>query len=155
MYYIVEEGAITNKNTEIVKLLIDNGADINKEDGSLGWRPIHYACIYEIEIIILYLIDYNVNVNMQLIIQLNGLNFKKQSALHLALSKNKENSTRLLLSTQKIDINLVDEYNQTALIKGCSTNSDNSCMLLLEHPELDVNTQDIHGNSALHYTMVR
>ncbi len=62
MYYIVEEGAITNKNTQIVKPLIDNGADINKEDGSLGWRPIHYASVYEIEKIILYLIDNNVDV---------------------------------------------------------------------------------------------
>ncbi len=154
MYFIVEEGAITNKNTEIVKLLIDNGSDINKEDGSLGWRPIHYACIYDIEKIILYLIENNVEVIM-LLIKLNGLNFKKQTALHLAVSKNKQNSTKLLLSTQKIDINLVDEYGQTALIKGCSTNSDNSCLLLLEHAEINVNTQDIHGNTALHYTMVR
>ncbi len=154
MYFIVEEGAITNKNTEIVKLLIDNGSDINKEDGSLGWRPIHYACIYDIEKIILYLIENNVEVIM-LLIKLNGLNFKKQTALHLAVSKNKQNSTKLLLSTQKIDINLVDEYGQTALIKGCSTNSDNSCLLLLEHAEINVNTQDIHGNTAIHYTMVR
>ena len=154
MYFIVEEGAITNKNTEIVKLLIDNGSDINKEDGSLGWRPIHYACIYDIEKIILYLIENNVEVIM-LLIKLNGLNFKKQTALHLAVSKNKQNSTKLLLSTQKIDINLVDEYGQNALIKGCSTNSDNSCLLLLEHAEINVNTQDIHGNTALHYTMVR
>lgn len=154
MYYIVEKGAITNRNFDIVKLLVENGADVNKEDGSLGWKPIHYACIYEIEKIIVYLIDKDVNVKI-LLIKLNGLNFKKQTALHIAVSKNKFNSINLLLSTHKTDPNLIDEYSQTALIKGCSTNSHESCLLLLDYPEVNLNIQDIHGNTALHYSMVR
>lgn len=154
MYYIVEKGAITNRNFDIVKLLVENGADVNKEDGSLGWKPIHYACIYEIEKIIVYLIDKDVNVKI-LLIKLNGLNIKKQTALHIAVSKNKFNSINLLLSTHKTDPNLIDEYSQTALIKGCSTNSHESCLLLLDYPEVNLNIQDIHGNTALHYSMVR
>ena len=46
-----------------MKFLLGNGADINKQDGSLGWSPIHYASIYEIESILNVLIDHNVNVN--------------------------------------------------------------------------------------------
>lgn len=44
-------------------LLLENGADINREDGYLGWKPIHYASVYEIESILNVLIDKGVKVN--------------------------------------------------------------------------------------------
>lgn len=85
---------------------------------------------------------------------MNELNHKKQTALHLAVSKNKEISTKLLISTQQIDINIIDEYGQTALIRSCSSNSENCSLILLDYPNININNQDIHGNTALHYSLV-
>ena len=82
------------------------------------------------------------------------MNKKKQTALHLAVSKNKVIATKLLTSTNKIKINITDEYGQTALIKSCSTNSEMCSLLLLEYPDIHLNIQDIHGNTALHYSSV-
>ena len=85
---------------------------------------------------------------------MNAINKKGQTALHLSVSKNKINSTKILISTNKIDINVCDEIGQTAIIKSCASNSD--CTLaLLDIPDIKVNIQDIYGNTALHYSMVK
>ena len=62
----VDLRAVVNHDyaTEVVKLLIDNRADVNAKT-KLGWTPLHLAAYYNAAEILLMLIDNGAKVNLR------------------------------------------------------------------------------------------
>ena len=55
--------AVTSGNMKIVKLLVDNGANVNTQD-LLGRTPLHYTCDHNYLEIAKFLIKHGANINL-------------------------------------------------------------------------------------------
>nr|WP_223158783.1 ankyrin repeat domain-containing protein [Wolbachia endosymbiont of Pentalonia nigronervosa] len=99
--------AAQNDKLEVVKFLVEKGADINAIATGNGWTPLHYASWNGHMDVVKYLVEKGSNVNAQ---TNNG-----DTALDLALSIQVKNFLRqpqldLINATKQGNLNLVKEY---------------------------------------------
>ncbi|WP_342273365.1 ankyrin repeat domain-containing protein [Spiroplasma endosymbiont of Acasis viretata] len=124
--------AVNNNNIEIVKLLLENDADINEQDIN-GSTPLHWAIeCNNIEIVKL-LLENDADINEQ---DINGC-----APLHWAIECNNIEIVKLLLENDA-DINAQEKSLATPLHLSIYTNNFDMIKLLLEKGA-DLNIKDI------------
>ncbi|WP_342273367.1 ankyrin repeat domain-containing protein [Spiroplasma endosymbiont of Acasis viretata] len=124
--------AVNNNNIEIVKLLLENDADINEQDIN-GSTPLHWAIeCNNIEIVKL-LLENDADINAQ---DINGC-----APLHWAIECNNIEIVKLLLENDA-DINAQEKSLATPLHLSIYTNNFDMIKLLLEKGA-DLNIKDI------------
>lgn len=112
----------------------------------MGWSCLHSACcLLNVEEIIQHLIKSGADCNL--------INKNKQTPLHLACGKNREENIKILLSIADIELNTVDYNGFTPFIKASASQAYESIVLLLNQPGINLNKQDSSGNTALHYIL--
>ncbi|GIN69554.1 hypothetical protein J14TS2_00290 [Bacillus sp. J14TS2] len=139
--------AVHNNFIEISKMLIDHGADINKQD-EISDSPYLYAGAQGRSEILKYMLE-NATPNEKIFNRFGG------NALIPAAEKGHLENVKLLLEKSKIDINHQNNYGYTALIEavalayGSRTYQD-IIRILLENGA-NPNLKDHHGKTALDY----
>ncbi|CDO74938.1 hypothetical protein BN946_scf184945.g10 [Trametes cinnabarina] len=128
--------AASSGSEDIVRYLVDQGADVNRGDGG-GWTPLHIAASGGFDEVVKELLGAGADVNAR--------NEKGLTPLHYAASKS------------RIEINAKDKANQTPLHRAATTGSTGFINLLLKPPEgspkTRLNTADRMGNTPLHLAM--
>lgn len=99
--------SISNGKLDKVKLLVENGADLEyKNEASNGDTAIIYAAKHLSKYVLEYIIQHNANINYQ--------NTKGETALIRAVASNNIDSVKILLE-YKADTSLKDNEGHTAL----------------------------------------
>ncbi|XP_078311391.1 uncharacterized protein LOC111135134 [Crassostrea virginica] len=131
--------AIQNGNENIVRLLLDKGADINLCSEYAG-SPLYEACINGYENIILLLLGKGAQINL--------CSEYRGSPLHAACIKGNESNVRLLLENGA-DINSCLKYAGSPLYAACVNDNESIVHLLLEN-NADVNLCSEYKGSPLY-----
>jgi ankyrin repeat protein len=132
---------------EIVKLLLDNGANINQISiaenvkyvhGYINYLPIHYAYISKNYELVKFLINKGANI------------YSNIPLLHFSCKSNNLDMIKLLISDYKININCVNEDKKSCLHIACEKNNIAMVKILVEN-NIDVNLHDNDNLQALQY----
>lgn len=123
----------------IVKILLENGADVNLQDrdGKTPLMSVNYWGSTEISKL---LIESGADVNLKDKCGTTALMQKCQDALH--------DSAKLLIDAGA-DVNAKNNKGQTALMLACIKGRYNNSIYLLLENGADINAQDNQGNTAL------
>ncbi|XP_029653072.1 E3 ubiquitin-protein ligase MIB2 isoform X2 [Octopus sinensis] len=166
-------------NIDLINFLIDNGADLNMEDGD-SKTASHYAVFAHRCDVVDLMVSKGANIN-------SGDHFGN-TPLHCAVEKNCEDVVKVILKTRvkemnkannnggtplhlacikghkhivghllkcSPDVNLGDITGFTPLHEVCNEGNAEIVQLLLKLPNIDVNRADKDGNSPLHYAAYR
>ncbi|KFZ14934.1 hypothetical protein V501_02978 [Pseudogymnoascus sp. VKM F-4519 (FW-2642)] len=133
------QAAAYHGGDEIIRLLIQRGADVNAQGGYFGNALQAAASLGEQEEIVKLLLEHGADVNAQ-----GG---RYHTALLAALDGNSEETVELLIS-QGADINAQGRYGDTALHAAACSSSEKVIRLLLELGA-NVNGQGGHHGNAL------
>ena len=125
--------------TDAIKLLLDNGADINITDAA-GWSALHFAAANGHVDVAQSLLKYKANAEAK--------DNDGWSALHLAAKCGSANSIKLLLD-HGAHINTKDDEGWSALHFAAINNHTEATQSLLKH-KANVEAKDNDGWSALH-----
>ncbi len=144
--------AVITGNLEVIKALLENGADINAK-GYEGETALAMACFYnQPEIVKFLLKNKDIDVNSQ---DNNGL-----TALMWACQHDNPEVIDALLAREDINLNLMDKMGRTALIWACDRKSVYSIRALIKagikaeikaHNKFRVKIKDKLGKNALTY----
>ncbi len=136
--------ALRLENIEIVQLLLESGADVNRQN-AFGWSVMHLAAhqlekgertFYEL------LLKHNPNMNVQ--------NYKKQTPFMIAVKYDTSRSIANLIK-QGADINAEDENANTPLLYAAKHgNSDVVKLLINSGTDIDAKNRE-DGSTALIY----
>lgn len=136
--------AIHHKNIEAIKILLDNGSNINSSDKE-GQNALHLAIYTRSFDICKLIISNGININARY-----GTG---ETALHIACNLQLIDIIKLLI-INKIDINRQDyEHEYTALHYSVNLNNKEIVSILL-NSGADPNLQDTYGNTAIHYCII-
>lgn len=160
---------------EIIKLLVENGADVHRKTLRYHLQPIHLAAMYGFDQCIRQLIEYGADVDaldnksrspvflsikygnlstVRTLIDLKAnIYIRNQgggfSLLHLACELGQLDIIKLLVE-KGADINLKMKYDEcTPLMIACKKGDIEMAKLLLDLGA-DVNQRDVQGRSSLH-----
>ncbi|WP_339045357.1 ankyrin repeat domain-containing protein [Candidatus Mesenet endosymbiont of Agriotes lineatus] len=97
--------AVINNAQEIVKALLENGANVNISYAD-GHTLLYSAVLNDALEIVKILLEYNIDTH--------GQNYKGETALMLAIKQNNYDMIKLLLSHDNIDHNICNDYGDTA-----------------------------------------
>ncbi|XP_071149224.1 26S proteasome non-ATPase regulatory subunit 10-like [Mytilus edulis] len=127
--------AVNHGYTEIVKLLIDGGINLNikKLDGETA---LHYAVLQRNLEITVLLIDAGID--------LNARNEFDNTALHIAVDHRNTEIVKLLIDGD-IDLNILEWDGETALRDAARE----------RNPEITINTQNKYDNTALFFALLQ
>ena len=137
--------ACTNGNVKIVKLLLDQGFDVNIRN-NLGETPLQCACKNGHDQVVALLCQ-------QPSIDVNVRNYLHETPLHCACINGKAKVVKLLLEVNA-DVNIRDYFGQTPLHKACEKGQEEIVALLCQQPSADVNIQEDRlkkGYTPLHF----
>jgi len=145
--------AISIGEVEIVKLLIDSGADLNVVEGehkyrsmvTRNWTPLHLAASGNDPQIVKYLLIAGAKVDVR--------DARERTPLHVAISEGNSEILKELIAGGA-DVNAMayrgySSYQQSALHIAVTHNSPKSVEVLLK-AGADFNVQDQRGNTPLH-----
>ena len=134
IHYACEEG-----HTDIVKLLLDHGAEINTATNN-GWQAIHHAANKGHTDIVKLLLDHNAKVNAT---TNNGW-----QAIHLAAEQGHTDIVKLLLD-HGAEINAATNDGWQAIHLAAEQEHTDIVKLLLDH-DAEVNATRNNGWQAIH-----
>jgi len=126
-------------NIPTVKLLIENGADLNAR-GGLGSTPLHHAIVFKAPVLAEELIRMGADVNAS--------SNDKKTPLHRAAGKKFYSVVELLIK-KGADINAKDDKGCTCLFEATLDNDAKMIKLLLDKGA-KINEADNNGDTALH-----
>jgi ankyrin repeat protein len=106
-YTALTYSALNNNDLEVVKLILEKGADVNYQDEDDGYNALMNAVMFPESEIPEYLI-LNTDINV------NATSHDGQTILHLAAEYENYDLVKLLLEKTTIDRSVVDEYGDTA-----------------------------------------
>lgn len=165
--------AIQCNHPEMVKLLLDYGADVNSKNSYYGSTMLHYALHYNYPEIVKLLLDYGADINcrnrygypplhytieyghmatVKLLLNhgadVNLKNIDEETPLHIATKNGYTEIVKLLLD-YGADVNLNDKYECTALYHAVQIGNTEISKLLLDHGA-DVNLKNKYQETPLH-----
>jgi ankyrin repeat protein len=132
--------AAKHNHEAIVRILIDNGADINALDRD-GSAPLHVACIDGDKATVRIMLNNGAEVNM--------LDSYERTGLHWACDKKHEAIVRILLDNG-VDINTRDRDGRTGFHWACYRRSEAIVRILLDDGA-DINAMDQTGRTGLYW----
>lgn len=136
-----------SRNIDVIRLLIDGGADVNKKN-MRGLAPFLNYFLRETisrdnwDIFELFL-EKGVDVNV--------VNMQNETALHILTQQLNERAVERILKVPGIKVNEISVYYETPLMIAVKHNSLPIVQLLLNHPDIDVSKKTLKG-TALGYT---
>lgn len=133
--------SIPGQHKEIVRLLIENGTDVNTRDG-FGDTVLMFACQQGHLDLAEFLLEKGADIN-----QANDHIFKGRTALVGTAWYGRVEAVKLLLA-HDADINAADAGQETALFKAASRGHAEVVRILLENGAA-VHTRDNRGNTPL------
>ena len=145
--YLFYDSIILNTNIEVLNLLIEKGADINKINWDNLTVLMYCARINNKNqfILLKYLIDKGANLNLK--------DNKGRTALMHAIIKSNKNAVKLLIKNGA-DISIKDFRENTLLILASKySKSNNYIFKFLLKYNIDINAKNKYGYSALSYTV--
>lgn len=124
--------AVADEDISRVTYLLEQGA--NPNEASLGWYPLHEAVIRANKLIVVKLIDYGADVNLQSNAPRHaGKKSNKWTAVHYASSFGHEEVLQILIDNDaRIDIE--DRWGKTALNYAKKEGHNNNIIKLLSFP---------------------
>jgi ankyrin repeat protein len=134
---------------DIVKVLLEEGADPNRQDKWLGSTALHYASHWGRSQVVQVLLDHP-KTDPNLKDKYNG-----DDALYFASFEGHTPVVKKLLNHPNIDPNGQNRYGTIALHLASRFGHTLTVQALLEHPNIDPNLQDRDGYTALHYASRR
>lgn len=124
------------------KRLIEQGANINGQDNSLGLSPLHCAALQGNDEMVAFLLDSGAKEN--------AVSADGKTALHLATERGHRKCIKLLFA-HRADSKIADRNGATCLHVAVGTATDESTIPLLVKHKVDLNFQNTQtGNTALH-----
>ena len=137
-------------NLDIVKYLLSakerQRVLLNKTDHE-GDSALHYAAYGKKTAIVQYLLHMGANVN--------AINEKKCSVLHVSVLVSDVDTVRLLLGQQDINVNIQDAFEDTplheAIVKNCAPIVD----LLCHHPTINFTISNKRGFNTIQYAALK
>ncbi|XP_052073385.1 uncharacterized protein LOC127711392 [Mytilus californianus] len=126
------------KNVTIVNLLLEAGANVNKDDAKF-WAPLHEACKVGEKDIVNLLLEKNVNIN--------ACDDRGYSPLLIA-SQNGYKSIVELLVNYRAHVNISSNVRITPLLAACTKGQIEITKLLIVK-RADINKADGYGNTPL------
>ena len=149
--------ALRTEDVDIVKLLVKNGADVNKENKD-GNTPLIKACKKENKNIVKLLIEYGADVNkenkniVKLLIEygadVNKENKDGNTPLIYSCNHYYKDIAELLIENGA-DVNKENKDGDTPLIKACEKKYNGNIVKLLIENGADVNKENKDGNTPL------
>ncbi|XP_050390791.1 serine/threonine-protein phosphatase 6 regulatory ankyrin repeat subunit C-like [Patella vulgata] len=143
--------AVQNSNTELIGLLHQHGADINKQDAcdvnlsdNQGKSPLMLAVQRGNTELMALLHQYGADINQQ--------DNCGRTSLYLAVESNTFNAVDVLLKMDGCDVNLPDNKGKSPLMLAVQ-NSNTELIELLYQYGADINKQDGRGRSAVYYCL--
>ncbi|KAF5286936.1 hypothetical protein FQR65_LT12395 [Abscondita terminalis] len=137
--------AFINKNEDIARFLIDEGADINLTDNE-GMTAFLCACETASVDVVKKMRPNVADIKLQ-------CNSDKKTALHLA-SINRNNDVARFLVDEGADINLTDNQGMTAFLYACKSGDIDIVKKMRSHVE-NINLQcSLYKRSALHLAFI-
>lgn len=142
---------------EMIKLMVLNGCNVNKQGSEDGWSVLHHAAQFGYEPLTKFLLDNKAEVELR---DKDGLTPLRWAIMHSNLS------TAKLLLDSGADVNTTSNDKSTPLIQATiqattqattqatiqttRIRNEQAVWLLLSH-KANMNEQDSQGNTALHY----
>ncbi|KAL1863032.1 hypothetical protein Daus18300_008188 [Diaporthe australafricana] len=139
-FYTCHQGFAT------IKLMVENGHNINHSGSKDGWTILRHAAQYGKESLTAFLLKTNVEVDLR--DQEQGL-----TALRWAILHGHTSIAKLLLDSGA-DVNATCKDKLTPWIQAARNGNEQAVWLLLRHKPI-INYQDKDGNTALHYAAKR
>ncbi len=116
--------ACKNGNTEVVKLLLEHGANVNQQNEN-GQTPLRTACIYANSDVVQILLKHGADIA--------SINFEHSENLALLCDACKNGNTEVvkLLLEHEADFNIKDSFNSTPLLIACTKGNAEIVKLIL------------------------
>uniref|UniRef100_F1KS99 KN motif and ankyrin repeat domain-containing protein 1 n=1 Tax=Ascaris suum TaxID=6253 RepID=F1KS99_ASCSU len=137
--------AVSHGNFDVVSVLLDSRICCLDRANKAGYTPVMLAALCEVN-------DEIESAVIHRLFQLGNVNAKAvqhgQTALMLAVSHGKINTTRLLLQCNA-DLNIQDEEGSTALMCAAEHGHKEIVKLLLAQPDIDASLSDCDSSTAL------
>lgn len=132
--------AISNSDYEMVKFLLEHGADVEIE--SNGVSPLCKAINNNNGEILNLLLDFGANLYSRI---------DSRTPLHYAVAINRYGIVRILLERSDIGINMKDNFGCTPLHTSIALFYSKIAGELLKREDIDFNPRDIYGRTPLHH----
>jgi ankyrin repeat protein len=136
------EAAAKIRNIDILKLLVEKGANVNAKDKK-GGTPLHDAARFNTLEVVKFLVEKGAVVNAE--------TAHKYTPLYMSVMNTYDDSIAPYLIEKGADVNIQNADGFTPLIQAISFNPE--IVKLLIEKGADVNVTDRHKNSPIHHAL--
>jgi hypothetical protein len=138
--YVLLRNAVKNRYTDVAKLLLTTGSNVNSKNEKPTNTPLHFAVINcDIEI---------VEMLVARCAKIDAKNKTGLTPLHIAAQNGKVKTVKILLN-YGAGVDSKNEYDKTPLHIATKRSYLKVVSVLLKFCA-DINSQDVNGNTALH-----